>query len=47
LGNIWNPAGFLVALADGSVRMISPKVKEATLRAAITAAGGEVMGDDW
>ena len=47
LGNIWNPAGFLVAMCDGSVRTVGPKVKQTTLRAAITAAGGEVMGDDW
>lgn len=39
--------GFLVAFADGSVRTVSPKVREATLRALITANGGEVIGPDW
>src|SRR5207302_1715048 len=47
LGNAWNRPVFLVALADGSVRMIPPTVSEKTLRAAITAAGGEIMGPDW
>jgi hypothetical protein len=47
LGNAWNPAGFLVALADGSVRSISPTISEKTMRAAITAAGGETLGPDW
>lgn len=36
-----------VALADGSVRAVSHSITEATLRAAITRAGGEVMGRDW
>lgn len=39
--------GFQAALADGSVRTISPNVMEATLRAAITRAGGEILGADW
>jgi type II secretory pathway pseudopilin PulG len=37
----------LVGLADGSVRFVSAKVSEATWRAAITPAGGEVLGPDW
>ena len=47
LGNVWNRAGFLVALADGSVRTINPAISEKTLRAAITAAGNETLGPDW
>ena len=47
LGRVWNPAGFLAAMADGSVRMVGPKVTEKTLRAAITAAGNETLGPDW
>jgi uncharacterized protein DUF1559 len=39
--------GFNAALADGSVRFISRTIAEATLRAAITRAGGEVPGADW
>ncbi|HJT78628.1 MAG TPA: DUF1559 domain-containing protein, partial [Gemmataceae bacterium] len=39
--------GFLVALADGSVRLVSGKISKATLRAAFTPAGGEVLGSDW
>jgi hypothetical protein len=38
---------FLVALADGSVRSISRAMSEKTLRAAVTAAGGETLGPDW
>jgi prepilin-type N-terminal cleavage/methylation domain-containing protein len=47
LGNAWNRAGSLVAMGDGSVRMVAPTVTEKTLRAAITAAGGETLGPDW
>jgi len=47
LGKAWNPAGFLAAMADGSVRTVGPKVTEKTLRAAITAAGNETLGPDW
>ena len=36
-----------VALADGSVRSISGNISDATWAAALTPAGGEVMGDDW
>jgi hypothetical protein len=47
LGNIWNRLGFMVAMADGSVRLVAPTVTEKTLRAAITAAGQERLGPDW
>jgi hypothetical protein len=40
-------AGTMSTFADGSVRPIRPGVSEATLKAALTAAGGEVMGPDW
>jgi hypothetical protein len=39
--------GFIVAMADGSARVIRPAVSEKTIRAAITAAGGETLGPDW
>ena len=39
--------GFLVAMADGSVRWVGGNVSEQTLRAAITRAGGEALGPDW
>ena len=38
---------FRVGLADGSVRGISLNISEATLRAAITRNGGEVLWPDW
>lgn len=44
LGKI-SPAVFLAALGDGSVRAISKKVKEPTLRALITRNGNEVIND--
>jgi type II secretory pathway pseudopilin PulG len=37
--------GFNAALADGSVRFISQTIDEKVLRALITRAGGEVLGD--
>jgi len=36
-----------VALYDGSVRVLSPKLSERTLRSAITSSGNELLGDDW
>ena len=39
--------GFLVGLADGSVHFVPSTVSKATLRAAFTPAGGEVLGPDW
>jgi hypothetical protein len=42
-----NPEVFNVAMADGSVRTISKKISEKTLRAAITRDGGEVLGSDF
>src|SRR5438132_572840 len=41
------PDVFYVALADGSVRAVSKKVSEATLRAAITRNGRDALGTDW
>ena len=38
----------LAALCDGSVRTLDlKKIKPETLKAAITRAGGEVLGKDW
>lgn len=38
---------FVAAMADGSVRWVRKTVSPQTLKAAITRAGGEVMGPDW
>jgi type II secretory pathway pseudopilin PulG len=42
-----HPTGMLVALGDGSVRSLSPKISQYTFWAATTPAGGEVLGEDW
>jgi type II secretory pathway pseudopilin PulG len=42
-----HPGGMLVALADGSVRTLSPGMSPTTFWAAVTPAGGEVLGPDW
>jgi hypothetical protein len=36
-----------IGLFDGSLRSITKKVSEKTLKAAVTRAGGEVLGEDW
>jgi hypothetical protein len=41
----WMPGRLLVAFADGSARPISDTIDEATLRALITKAGGELVND--
>jgi len=41
------PAGLMAGLGDGSVRLISPAISPATFWAAVTPAGGEVLGSDW
>jgi prepilin-type processing-associated H-X9-DG protein len=46
LGGVFK-GGFNVAMCDGSVRFISNKISETTLRAAVTTAGGEVLGNDF
>ncbi len=38
---------FLVAMGDGSIRAIKKTITEATLKAAITRGGGEVVGEDF
>ncbi len=40
-------SGMLVALVDGSVRTLSPGMSPTTYWAAVTPAGGEVLGNDW
>jgi len=47
LGGFYAGGVFLVALADASVRTVSPNLREATLRAAITRAGADIPGADW
>ena len=46
LGGVF-PGGFNVSLCDGSVRFISDKISQETLKAAITRNGGEVLGKDF
>jgi Protein of unknown function (DUF1559)/Domain of unknown function (DUF4190) len=46
LGGLFN-GDFNVALADGSVRFISKPTAEHTVRARITANGGEILAGDW
>ena len=41
------PGGLLVGLGDGSVRLLNPGISPATFWAAVTPAGGEVLGNDW
>ena len=40
-------SGMLAALGDGSVRTLSPGMAPTTYWAAVTPAGGEVLGNDW
>jgi prepilin-type N-terminal cleavage/methylation domain-containing protein len=39
--------GIQVGLADGSVRTLAPSISGETWWAAVTPAGGEVLGSDW
>jgi hypothetical protein len=39
--------GFRAAVADGSVRFVTKGTSEATLRAAITRNGNDMLGPDW
>jgi type II secretory pathway pseudopilin PulG len=39
--------GMLAALCDGSVRSLTPGMSESTYWAAVTPAGGEILGNDW
>ena len=45
LGTLAHPAGTQVALADGSVRYVSLNIAPETLRALVTAHGGETVGE--
>ena len=47
LGGLRLRGGFLAALADGSIRSISKRISEETLRAAITRNGNDTLGPDW
>jgi prepilin-type N-terminal cleavage/methylation domain-containing protein/prepilin-type processing-associated H-X9-DG protein len=40
-------SGMIVALADGSVRTLSPNIESTTFWAAVTPAAGELLGADW
>jgi len=46
-GNFYGSGMFLVALFDGSVRTLSGKVTEQSLRAAITRGAGDLAGNDF
>jgi type II secretory pathway pseudopilin PulG len=39
--------GIQVGLVDGSVRTLAPSLSDVTWAAAVTRAGGEVLGSDW
>jgi prepilin-type N-terminal cleavage/methylation domain-containing protein len=47
LANTPHRSGMLAAIADGSVRVLSPGMSPATYWGAVTPAGGEVLGNDW
>jgi hypothetical protein len=47
MASMYGSGIFNAALCDGSVRAISLNITEATLKAAITRNGGEVLGADW
>jgi hypothetical protein len=48
LGSLYSNGVFHVAMGDASARAVNrPGVSDATLRAAITAAGNDVLGPDW
>jgi hypothetical protein len=40
-------AGTVMLMADGAVRTVPKTVSEATLKAALTVNGGDVLGPDW
>jgi hypothetical protein len=40
-------SGLLVALVDGSVKTLNPRINNLTYWALVTPAGGEVLGQDW
>jgi prepilin-type N-terminal cleavage/methylation domain-containing protein len=42
-----HPGGMVTGLVDGSIRTLSPGMNPGTWWAAITPAGGEVLGPDW
>jgi type II secretory pathway pseudopilin PulG len=43
----FSPAGILIALADGSTRIVAPRISAQTWVSALTPNGGEVLGADW
>jgi type II secretory pathway pseudopilin PulG len=47
LANTPHRSGMLVALGDGSVRVLGPGMSPATYWGAVTPASGEILGTDW
>jgi type II secretory pathway pseudopilin PulG len=47
LANSPHSAGMLVAMGDGSVRMLARGMSPTTYWAAVTPDGGETLGNDW
>jgi hypothetical protein len=47
LASTAHTGGMVVAIADGSVRLLPSGMSPATWWAACTPAGGEVNGPDW
>ena len=45
--SVRSQVSFLVLLVDGSARTVRRDINTATLRAALTRAGGEILGSDW
>jgi prepilin-type N-terminal cleavage/methylation domain-containing protein len=43
----FSPSGIVVALADGSARLVAPGISSTTWVAALTPAGGDPLGGDW
>jgi prepilin-type N-terminal cleavage/methylation domain-containing protein len=42
-----HPGGIVVGMADGSTRLVTSSVSQKTWNAALTPAGGEILGSNW
>jgi prepilin-type N-terminal cleavage/methylation domain-containing protein len=43
----FSAAGIQVGMGDGSVRLVSSSISQATWQAALTPSGGDILGSDW